>query len=211
MEWAVLGLTVVFLFFSWVIVQGTRAQLAYRKAIAAGDMDVIREVVEQTLEQWRSMKRPKEVPPNVWRGVQSMELVSLDPSHIRVSVSAEGQYRMVDGRWQEVSSALDEAMAITAKALEMLFYDIPNVRMPWARVDAYTTFRTADGRAERRCILTTTASRQAARNVDWDSWTPAQVVSYLEGRYRLDERGQPLPLEVEDWPGQPGHREAGAA
>jgi hypothetical protein len=209
MEWAVLGLFVLFLLFAYVIVQGTRAQLAYRKAIAQGDLDVIREVVEQTLEQWRSMKRPKEVPPNVWRGVQGVELVSLDASHIRVGVSAEGQFRMVEGRWREVSSPLEEAMAVTAKALEMLLYDIPNVRLPWATVDVYTTFLGADGRPERRCILTTTASRQAARSVDWDNWTPAQIVSYLEGRYRLGEDGRPLPVEVEEGP--PGRREAGAA
>ncbi|HXG41374.1 MAG TPA: hypothetical protein VNL95_01470 [Dehalococcoidia bacterium] len=209
MEWAVLGLFIVFLFIAYVIVQGTRGQLAYRKAIAQGDVDVIREVVDQTLEQWRSMKRPKEVPPNVWRGIQGMELVSLDAAHIRVGVSAEGEFRLVNGRWQEVSSPLDEAMAITAKALEMLLYDIPNVRLPWATVDVYTTFRGADGRPERRCILTTTASRQAARNVDWDNWPPAQIVSYLEGRYRLDEHGRPLPIQPEGGP--QGNAEAGAA
>jgi len=209
MEWAVLGLFIVFLFIAYVIVQGTRGQLAYRKAIAQGDVDVIREVVQQTMEQWRSMKRPKEVPPNVWRGIQGMELVSLDAAHIRVGVSAEGEFRLVDGRWQEVSSPLDEAMAITAKALEMLLYDIPNVRLPWATVDVYTAFRGADGRPERHCILTTTASRQAARNVDWDGWTPAQIVSYLEGRYRLDEHGRPLPVELEERP--QGRMEAGAA
>ncbi len=209
MEWAVLGITVVFLFFSWVIVQGTRAQLAYRRAIAAGDMDVIREVVEQTLEQWRSMKRPKEVPPNVWRGVQAMELVSLGPDHIRVGVSAEGQFRLVEGRWQEVTGLLDEAMAVAAKGLEMLLYDIPNVRLPWATVDVYTAFRGPVGQPQRQCILSVSASRQAARNVDWDAWTPAQIISYLEGRYRLDEEGRPLPIEVDHGP--TGRREAGAA
>jgi len=195
MEWALLGLGIVFLFISWVIVQGTRAQLAYRRAIAAGDLDVIRQVVQEAIDQWRAMKRPKEVAPTVWRGIQGMELVSLDTDHIRVRLLAEGEFRLVDGQWQEVRSPLEEGMAITAKALEMLLYDIPNVRLPWAQVDVYTPYRDQEGRPRLHCILSTAAHREAARRVDWDAWSPRQIVDYFGGRYRLGEEGRPLPVE----------------
>ncbi len=195
MEWALLGLGIVFLVISWVIVQGTRAQLAYRRAIAAGDLEVIREVVQEAMDQWRSMKRPKEVPPPVWRGIQGMELVSLGTDHIRVRLLAEGEFRLVEGRWQEVRGPLEEGMAMAVKALEMLLYDIPNVRLPWAQVDVYTAYRHQEGRPQLHCILSVAAHREAARRVDWDAWSPKQVVDYLGGRYRVGEEGHPLPVE----------------
>lgn len=200
MEWALLGLGIVFAFFSWVIIQGTRAALAWRRAIAAGDVDIIRQVVEETLGSWRSMKRPKEVPPNVWRGIQGMQLVSVDAQHIRASLTAEGEYRLEGGRWVETASPLEEGFAIAAKALEMLLYDIPNVRLPWVQVDVYTSFRDASGHASRQCILSTVARREIARNVDWDNWSAREIVDYLGGRYHLDEAGQPRPVEPEVLP-----------
>jgi hypothetical protein len=195
MEWALLGLSIVFLFISWVIVQGTRAQLAYRRAIAAGDLDVLRQVVQEALEQWRTMKRPRDVPPPVWRGIQGMELVSLDTDHIRVRLLAEGEFQMIDGEWREVRNPLEQGMSLTAKALEMLLYDIPNVRLPWAQVDIYTPYRDQTGRPQLRCILSTAAHREAARRVDWDTWTPKQIVDYFGGRYRLGPEGEPLAVE----------------
>jgi len=195
MEWALLGLSIVFLFISWVIVQGTRAQLAYRRAIAAGDMVVLRQVVQEAMEQWRTMKRPRDVPPHVWRGIQGMELVSLDTDHIRVRLLAEGEFKMIDGEWREVRGPLEEGMSLTAKTLEMLLYDIPNVRLPWAQVDIYMAYRHQTGRPQLRCILSTAAHREAARRVDWDAWTPKQIVDHFGGRYRLGPEGEPLPVE----------------
>jgi len=34
--------------------------------------------------------------------------------------------------------------------------------------------------------------------LDWEEWTPAEVVDALKGRYRLGDSGQPLPVEVEE-------------
>jgi hypothetical protein len=196
-EWAVLGLFITFLIVTYIVVQGTRAALAWRKAAAAGDVKVIRNIVEDALGAWRSMKRPKEVPAEVWRGVQSMQLVEVDAELVRVSCQAEGDYRLVNGRWVETANPLHEAMALTAKALDMLLYELPHFKPGRVQVDAYMTMREADRVTERVCILSTTATRDDARQVDWEEWKPAAIIEALGGRYRMDDLGQPLRIEVE--------------
>ena len=61
----------------------------------------------------------------------------------------------------------------------------------------YTSFREEDGAPQRHCILSISADRETARSVDWEEWTAEQVVDALGARYRLGERGRPLPIEVE--------------
>jgi len=196
-EWAVLGLFIMFLIVTYIVVQGTRAALAWRQAAASGDVKVIREIVEDALNGWRSMKRPKEAPAEVWRGIQSMQIVEVDADLVRVSCQAEGDYRLVNGRWVETANPLHEAMAVTAKGLDMLLYELPHYKPGLVQIDVYMTMREADRVTERVCILSTTATRDDARQVDWEEWTPAQIVDALGGRYRMDDLGQPLPIEVE--------------
>ncbi len=197
MEWAVLGLFIMFLVVTYIVVQGTRAALAWRKAAAEGDVKVIRDIVEDSLGAWRSMKRPKEVAVETWRGIQSMQIVDVDAGLVRVSCQAEGDYRLVNGRWVETANPLHEAMAVTVKALDVLLYELPHYKPARVQIDAYMTMREADRVSERVCILSTTATRDDARQVDWEEWTPAQIIEALRGRYRMDDLGQPLPIEVE--------------
>ena len=197
MEWAVLGLFIMFVIVTYIVVQGTRAALAWRKAAAEGDVKVIRDIVEDSLGAWRSMKRPKEVSPDVWRGIQGMQIVEVDAELVRVSCQAEGDYRLVNGRWVETANPLHEAMAVTAKALDMLLYELPHHKPGRVQIDVYMTMREPDRVTERVCILSTTASREDARQADWEEWTTAQIVEALGGRYRMDDLGQPLPIEVE--------------
>ena len=197
MEWAVLGLFIMFLIVTYIVVQGTRAALAWRKAAAEGDVKVIRDIVEDSLGAWRSMKRPKEVPAEVWRGIQSMQIVEVDAEVVRVSCQAEGDFRLVNGRWVETANPLHEAMAVTVKGLDMLLYELPHYKPGRVQIDVYMTMREADRATERVCILSTTATRENARQIDWEEWTPAQIVEALSGRYRMDDLGQPLPIQVE--------------
>jgi hypothetical protein len=197
MEWAVLVIVLLGAFVTWVIWQGTRGALKYRELAEAGDIPTIREIVEHGLEEWRSSKPPKDVQPSVWRGVQTMELMDVGPDYISVSCTAEGLYRLVDGRWEEVSSPLQEAMAVTAKAAEMTLYELPNLRLDRVQIDVYATYREATS-SRRECILTCTARREDAREVDWEGWTAEEIVQRLGARYQLDERGQVVPIS----PGQ---------
>lgn len=197
MEWGILAIGIIFALVGYVIIQGTRATLAWRRAAARGEVDVIRQMLDETINSWRSMKRPKEVPLEVWRGVQTVELIDVGADSARVSCQADGEYRMIEGRWVEVASPLQLGMAITVRLVDMLLYEVPNLRLDNARVDVYTTFRDSD-HAERVCILTTTASREVARKLDWDEWPADEIVSAFGGRYRLGDRGEALPLDLED-------------
>src|SRR3990170_4006911 len=203
MEWGILAVTGIFLLVGYIVLQGTRASMAWRKAASGGDVDVIRQILEDAIASWRSVKRPKEIAPDVWRGVQTVALVDVaaDGAPAGASLSAsvscqvESEYRLLDGRWLEVSSPLQEGFAVTARLADMLLYDVPNLRLDAVRVDVHTTFRDPEGAAERVCILTTNVRREVAREVDWEEWTPAEIVDAFGGRYRLGDRGAALPID----------------
>jgi hypothetical protein len=196
MQWALLGIVIFLLILTYIVIQGTRAAMAWRAAAAAGDVKVIRDLVQDSIDSWRSMKRPKTVPSEVWRGIQSLQIVEVRVDLTRVSCQAESEYRMINGQSIEVANPLQTGMAITARSLEMLFYELPHYKPPRVQLDVYTTYREA-GQSARVCILSTSASQEAAATIGWDEWTPSEIVEELEGRCRMDDRGQPLPIEVE--------------
>lgn len=197
MEWAVLAIAIFGAAVAYVIWQGMRATRAYRELAAAGDIPTIREIIDETMAGWRSGKPPKDVAPSVWHSVQTMEVMDVGPDHVQVGCTAEGQYRLVDGSWQEVHSTLQEAMAVAAKAAEVMFYELPHLRIDRVQVDIYTTYRNATA-ARRRRILTCAARREDARQVDWDDWTAEEIVRCLGARYHVDEKGRVLPLDPDE-------------
>lgn len=198
MEWGILAVGLIFIVVAYVVLQGTRASMAWRKAAAAGDVDVIRQMLEEAIASWRSVKRPEDVAPDVWRGVQSVELIDVAPDSARVSCQVEGEYHRLDGRWAEVTSPLQMGMAVTTRLVDALLYDVPNLHLASVRVDVYSTFRDAEGSGGRSCILSTNARREVAREVDWEGWTPSEIVDAFGGRYRLGERGAALPIDPDE-------------
>lgn len=195
MQWALLGMAIIFVLVAYIVIQGTRASMAWRKAAADGDVKIIAEIVEDSLKEWSSKKKPKEVAVDAWRGLQSTQLVEVAADFVRVSCQAESNYRLVKGNWVEASNPLQTGMAITAKVAEMVLYDLPHFRPPRIQVDVYTTFRSGDV-STRACIMSTEIDRKAAVDVDWDEWTGEEISDFLGARYRMGERGQPLPIEV---------------
>jgi hypothetical protein len=193
----VVGVVIILALFvvvGWVILVGTRAQLHWRKRVEEGDVEIIRILVEDEVARWKTARTPKGVDPSAWRGVQAAELAAVEPDGVRLNTSTEGRYEGAAGERREVSTALDEGMRVTAKLADMALYDIPNVRLPYVRVDVYSTFR-GDGAPAQRCILTTTARREIADVLDWDELTAEEVVRAFNGRYLLDDRGNPLPID----------------
>jgi hypothetical protein len=193
MQWALIGIAVVGIILAYVVWQGMRAANKYRELAAAGDIPTIRLIIDEGLAEWRSARPPKGLAPAVWVGVHTMEVVDVGPDYVHVSCNAEGEYKMVEDRWLETKSPIQEAMAIAAKAVEMLLYELPHLKLDRVLVDVYTTYRDAAG-ARRERILACNARRQDARQVDWDEWTPQQITERLGARYRLGEHGQALPL-----------------
>jgi hypothetical protein len=187
-----------FLFFvvGWVVVQGTRAQLAWRKLVDAGDVDAIRTLVGDEVLRWKSIRMPKDTRPAVWHGVQSAELVGVTSDGVRLNASADGQYALVDGERREVSGPLAEGMRVTAKLADMAFYDIPNVKLAHVQIDVYSTYRDDLGSAQ-RCILSTVCRRDVADVLAWDDLDAEEVVSTFGGQFRLDDRGNPLAVDPE--------------
>ncbi len=195
LQWALLGIFIGFLGLAYIMIQGTRAALAWRTAADRGDLDVIRDIVEDALKGWSTQKRPKPVAPEVWRGIQSLQLAGLASDYVRVSCVAASEYKMQDGRWIELRNPLQEGMAITAKAADMLLYEVIHYRPEKLQIDVYTDYRDDSGATRRECVLSTLAVRDQARDVNWEEWTPEQIIEALSGRYHLSASGRPLPIE----------------
>jgi hypothetical protein len=185
----------IFLLIAYVVIQGTRVQLAWRSRVEEGDVDAIHTLVSDEINRWKSVRRPRDTEPSVWHGVQSAELLEVSPDGVRLSAIAEGQYALVSGERREVSTALREGMKLTAKLLDMVMYDVPNVRLPYAQVDIYSTYRDEHG-ASQRCIMSTRAEREVADDLDWEM-DPEAIVREFGGRYQVDDRGNAMAIEVD--------------
>ena len=199
-QWALIVIFILFLVLAYIILQGTPPAPARPVSPASGATQVIRDIVEDSLEGWRSQKRPKPVAAEVWRGVQSLQFVHVAADFVRVSATADSDYKLVDGQWLERRNSLQEGIAITAQCAEMLFYEMPHYRPDRLQIDVYTAFRDKSGASLRECILSTEATREVARTVDWDEWTSDEIVEALGGRYRLSDVGRPLAITVEPPP-----------
>ena len=185
---------VIFLVVAYAVIQETRAQLYWRKLVDQGDVSAIETLVRDEVERWKTARTPKGVPPSIWHGVQSAELLEVNPDGVRLSASAEGEYALVSGERREVSSALKEGMKLTARLADMVLYDIPNVKLPFARIDVYSTYRDQHSSTQ-RCILSTVCRREVADGLDWDGMEAGDIVRAFGGRYALDDRGNALPID----------------
>ncbi len=200
LQWALLGIFIAVSFLAYIIIQGTRAALAWRDAAKDGDTKVIRDIVEDALKMWSAQKRPKPVSSEIWRGIQSMQLTAVAPNYVRVSCVAESEHKMVDGRWVEIRNPLQEGVAITAKAADMLFWELPHFRPENIQIDIYADYRDDEGRTRRECVMTTQAARDEAKDLDWEEWTADQITDALGAVYKLNQNGRPVPITPLDPP-----------
>ena len=195
MGWGIVAVSFLGLFLGFVIIQEMFVQRHWRGLVNRGDQWAIRELVEQEIERWRELRVPKGTNALLWHGVQTTEIAGVGRDFINVICSSEGEYRVVDGRRQEVSTPLDEGMKLAAALLERIFYDIPNVRLSLVRVDVYTTFRGEEGTPEQRCILSTVAERADADRLPWDELRPHEIISRFDSHYTTSASGAMLPID----------------
>jgi len=191
---AIFFLLIAFLVVGFVIVQGTRVQLYWRRRVEQGDVDAIRALVGEEIARWKTARAPRGVDPAVWHGVQGAELIDVKPDSVHVSAAAEGRYALVSGDRREVSTALAEGMRLAAKLADMVLYDIPNVKLADVRIDIYSTYRNEAGSSQ-HCILSANCSRDVADVLDWDEMDAEEIMRAFGARFRLDDRGRAIPID----------------
>ncbi|HEX5478247.1 MAG TPA: hypothetical protein VFY79_00860 [Dehalococcoidia bacterium] len=196
---AIFFLLIVFVIVGFAIIQGTRAQLYWRKRVEEGDTEAIQALVGDEIMRWKTARAPRGVDPAVWHGVQGAELLEVKPDSVRVSAAAEGRYALVSGERREVSTALAEGMRLASKLADMVLYDIPNVKLADVRIDIYSTYRDAASTSQ-QCILTVSCSRDVADVLDWDDMEAEEIMRAFGARFQLDDHGRALPLDPEAGP-----------
>ena len=98
---------------------------------------------------------------------------------------------------------------LASRIVDMLLYDVPNLRLETVRVDVYSTFAAEDEAPVQRPILTTTAGRPEADAMTWEAMTPSEILGRFETRYLRTPSGQAAPIDlppVEGEPPMPGPR-----
>jgi hypothetical protein len=197
----ILGMIVVlaiFLGVGWAVSTEMFQQRHWRRRVEEGDTPIVAALIEEALETWRRSRPPRGVPANLWAGIQGAQLLAVtDEPSATLSTSAEGEFRTEGGERVQVSTALDEAIALATKLLDMMLYDVPNLRLSAVRVDVYSTFTGADGTPLQRPVLTSTADRAVADGLTWEEFTPQEILARFDTRYERKPSGQPAPIEVE--------------
>lgn len=193
----------IFLFVGWAVSAEMFQHRAWRQRVKSGDVDIVAALIEEALGSWRRARPPRGTQANLWAGVQGAQLVALTKDSATLSTAAEGEFRTEGGQRVQVSSALDEAIALAAKLIDMMMYDVPNLRLGAVRVDVYSTFSGTNGAPVQQPILTTNAVRAEADDLDWEAHTPAEVLARFETTYEQTPAGQPAPIVLPPIEGSP--------
>jgi len=209
----ILGILVtatIFLVTGWAVSTEMFQQRAWRKRVASGDTDIVGALIEESLATWRRGRPPRGVPASLWAGIQGTQLVAVETDGATLSTSAEGEFRTEEGKRVQVSSALDESIALAAKLLDMILYDVPNLRLGYARVDVYSTFTGAEGPVQQP-ILTVTAERPIADEMTWEAMTAEEILRRFGAVWELTASGQAAPIELPPIEGNPPRSSEAAA
>jgi hypothetical protein len=198
----------MFLLFGWIITAEMVQHRTWRKRVAAGDSAIVYALIEEALGAWRKARPPRGLPTQLWSAVQGAQLVAVTAESATLSASAEPAFRTEGGQRVQVSTVLDEAMAVAAKVVDMMLYDVPNPRLPRVRVDVFATFTGGDGAAVQRPILSTTAERRDAEALEWEALTPRELLKRFDTRFEQSANGQAVPIVLDpiegDIPQLPG-------
>ena len=199
MVWGIIVIMVVLLLISYVIVQETRAQMHWRGLVQQGDVIAITQLLQDELTTWRSARVPKEVPPLLWHGIQTVELTEVTAKGAHLNCSVEGEYAFVDGSRVETTTPLAAAKRLTMKLSDMLLYEVPNVKLDHFQVDVYTSFRREGGQADTRCIMSTLVRRSSLDGLDWEATAPEAFIDLVDGRFLDDGSGAIQAVEPLVW------------
>lgn len=193
----------IFLFVGWAVSTEMFQHRAWRRRVESGDVDIIAALILEAMGSWRSARPPKGLPAGLWAGVQGAQLVALTAGSATVSTSADAEFHAEGGRRVQVASNLDQAMAVAARLIDMMLYDVPNLRLAQVRADVYSTFTGEDGQAVQKPILSATADRAVADDIAWEALTPAEVLGRFDTIFERSPTGQGLPIDLPPVVGEP--------
>jgi len=203
---------VIFLGVGWAVSTEMFQHRAWRRRVESGDTDIVAALIEESLATWRRGRPPRGTPSSLWAGIQAAQLIAVEQHGATLSTSAEAEFRTEGGSRVQVSSALDEAIALAARLLDMIMYDVPNLRLGYARVDVYSNFTGADGAPAQLPILTVTADRATADDMTWEALTPEEILGRFEASYERTTNGSPAPIALPEVQGnQPRPTDEAAA
>lgn len=193
----------IFLFVGWAVSSEMFQHRAWRHRVESGDVDIVGALIEEALGAWRRARPPKGTPANLWAGVQGAQLVAVTEDSATLSASAEPEFRSEGSQRLQVASALDEAIAVAARIVDMMLYDVPNLRLGFVRVDVYSTFTGTNGAPVQQPILSTTAERSVADGLTWEALTPEEILGRFETTYERADSGQPIAITIPPIEGLP--------
>jgi len=166
----------------FMVFQAMFAARKWRSVIREGDRGALLQLLDMTFEDWRNSRPPKGTPPADWRALHTVALIAADRDRVRVSMLADPDVRVVGGQREEVASAFVVARRAAVRMVERLLYEVPHTHFLEVQVDVNSEYRSPDGSAETRCLLTTRAPREVAALSDWDEGTPEELLAEWETR-----------------------------
>ncbi len=172
----------IFVIVGFMVFQARFAARHWRRVIAEGDASALSQLLDDTFEAWRRERPRRGTPPADWRALHTAALVAADQDRIRVSLLAEPDVQVVEGRREEVSSASEVAERAAVRMVERLMYEVPHVSFQHAQVDVLTEFRQPSGASETRCLLTTRVTRDQAAYAGWEDEAAAEILDEWDTR-----------------------------
>lgn len=174
---ALVACLLVFILVGIMVFQARFAARAWRRTIAAGDLQALSTLLDQTFEGWRNSRPPRRTPPADWRALHTAAVVAADRKRIRVSLLAEPDVRVVEGQRVEVAGAREVARRAAVRMVERLMYEVPYVSFAEAQVDVLTEYRDADSAVTSLCLLSTRVTREQAADADWEGDDPVAMLA----------------------------------
>ena len=189
MEWGILVVVALGVFFGFLVLQATFAARHWRQVIAEGDPGALRQALDAAFDGWRGARPPKGLPPADWQGLQSATLVAADRDRCRVSLFASADVRVIDNQRRELGSARDVARRVAVAMAERVLYEIPHVHFEEIQIDVYGGAAAGDGASEQPCLLTTRVTRATAAQSEWDLAEPQDILAGWQTREAAPGRG----------------------
>ena len=174
---ALVAFLVMVVLLGFMVVQAMFAARKWRAVIKGGDRGALLQLLDMTLEDWRNSRPPKGTPPADWRALHTAQLVAADRDRARVSLLADADVRVIEGRREEVASEYVVARRSAVRMVERLLYEVPHTHFLEVQVDVNSEYRTSDGEAKTRCLLTLRVTREVAALSDWEEGTPDELLA----------------------------------